>query len=244
MQILLTIAYDGTEYAGWQRQTNAVTVQEKLEDALAQVLGRQVSTVASSRTDAGVHALGQRVAFDATGLKIPTDKLPQVLNSLLPRDIAVQYARMAKAGFNPRFAARRKTYQYSYSVSPAPNPLAVRYSAHVPHSLDIAAMKQAAACFVGTHDFAGFCATGGSAKTTVREIFSCDITQESDMLQLRICGEGFLYNMVRIIAGTVLYVGMGKLQAADIPNIIAAKQRDKAGKTMPPHGLTLVSVEF
>ena len=245
MQILLTIAYDGTNYAGWQRQENAVAVQEKIEDALSQLLNRPVSVTASSRTDAGVHALGQQASFFAEDLRIPLDKLPMVLVGLLPSDISVTAAEAVPDGFNPRFAAKFKTYSYNIYNASSPNPLLSRYSAFVPHSLNIADMQKAAQAFVGRHDFAAFCATGGSAKTTVREIFACTVQKKPDgLVTMTITGGGFLYNMVRIIAGTVMYAGMGKIPADSIPQIIASANRTKAGKTMPPQGLVLVEVGF
>jgi len=217
---------------------------------------------AASRTDAGVHALGQRAAFFADDLRVPLAKLPMVLNGLLPTDISVTDARAVADDFNPRFDAKQKTYIYNMYNAACPNPLLARYSAFVPHELNLAAMQEAAACFVGLHDFAGFCAVGSSAKTTVREVFSCTVSrnesekcaffcgaaaggeQENGMISLEICGGGFLYNMVRIIAGTVLYVGLGKICPASIPEIIASCNRENAGKTMPPHGLTLMRVEY
>ena len=245
MQILLTVAYDGTNYAGWQRQENAVAVQEKLEDALSRFLSRPVTVRAASRTDAGVHALGQRAAFFAPDLRVPVEKLPQVLISFLPPDISVTCAQIVPDDFNPRFGAKQKTYVYNMLNAPFPNPLLARYSAFVPHTLNIAAMEEAAAYFVGRHDFAAFCATGGSAKTTVREIFSCGISaQDTGLLAFSITGNAFLYNMVRIIAGTLLYAGMGKIAPQQIPQIITQKNRANAGKTMPPHGLTLMEVEY
>lgn len=246
MQILLTVAYDGTNYAGWQKQENAVAVQEKLENALSELLGREVTTRAASRTDAGVHALGQRAAFFADDLRVPLEKLPAVLAGLLPTDISVTAAHAVPDEFNPQFDALRKTYIYNMYNAPHPNPLVARYSAFVPQSLDFAAMQKAAKFFVGKHDFAAFCATGGNAKTTVREVFGCAVSEAAHhgLLSLTITGGGFLYNMVRIIAGTVLYAGLGKIPPESIPGIIAAKERAKAGKTMPPQGLVLMEVEY
>jgi len=247
MQILLTVSYDGTNYAGWQRQENAAAVQQRVEEALGLLLGGKITVRAASRTDAGVHALGQRASFFVPLLKIPVEKLPQVLNSFLPSDISVTAALVVPDEFNPRFDARFKTYSYKIYNAPCPNPLVGRYSAFIPQCLDIEAMQQAAQKFVGRFDFAAFCATGGSAKTTVREIFACDIQAEKNpggMVVFTITGGGFLYNMVRIIAGTVLYAGLGKLSPEDIPGIIASKDRKNAGKTMPPHGLTLETVGY
>jgi len=247
MNILLTVAYDGTNYAGWQRQDNAIAVQQKLEEALTKALGQPIKVAGASRTDAGVHALGQRAAFTVDQVPIPIEKLPQVINSHLPEDIAVQAAQLARNDFNPRFDAKAKTYCYQMHSTTYRNPLLSRYSAFVPYAaLDVEKMAQAAAYFVGTHDFTAFCAAGSSAKTMVRTIFFCEIAQEKEnsLIKMTINGDGFLYNMVRIIAGTVLYVGMGKLQPEDIPAIIAAKDRVKAGKTMPPEGLALVEVMY
>jgi len=245
MQILLTVAYDGTNYAGWQRQNNAIAVQEKLEDALSVLLNRPVQVQGASRTDSGVHALGQRVCFIAQDLRVPLDKLPMVLAGLLPQDISVMASEVVPDDFNPRFDAKYKTYEYSFYNAPCPNPLLARYSTFVPQPLDLQDMRTAAKFFVGKHDFTAFCATGSSAKTTVREIYDCDIVKsQNDIITLSITGNAFLYNMVRIIAGTLLYVGIGKIACDAIPTIIASKDRKQAGKTMPPQGLTLVSVTY
>ncbi|MCL2405780.1 MAG: tRNA pseudouridine(38-40) synthase TruA [Defluviitaleaceae bacterium] len=245
MQILLTVAYDGTAYAGWQRQQNAIAVQQRLEEALSTLLSRPITINAASRTDAGVHALGQRAAFFADDLRVSLKKLPQVINGLLPPDISVTAAQAVCDNFNPRFDAEYKIYTYNTYCAATPNPLLRRYSAYVPQMLDIQAMKKAAGMFAGRHDFAAFMATGSSAKTTVREIFSCDVREtQPGLIALTITGNGFLYNMVRIIAGTVLYVGLGKILPQDIPMIISSCDRTKAGKTMPPEGLTLVEVGY
>ena len=248
MQILLTIAYDGTSYAGWQRQTNAVTVQEKVETALEKLIGSPVTLRAASRTDAGVHALGQRASFFVSqDFKIPPEKLPLVLAGLLPSDISVTRAEIVPDSFHPQFDAKQKTYLYK--IITAPNPLMGRYAVLVPHELDLLAMQEAAGLFVGKHDFAAFCAAGSTAKTTVREIFGCEVFCEMSLgnvlsYNIKVTGNGFLYNMVRIIAGTLLYVGLGKLSSADIPQIILSKERKNAGKTMPPQGLVLLRVDF
>jgi len=243
-QILLTVAYDGTNYAGWQRQDNAITVQEKLEDALSTLLERQVTVRASSRTDAGVHALGQRASFFAFDLRVPIDKLPMVLVGMLPPDISVTAAEFVSDEFNPRFSAKNKTYEYKIYSSPCPNPLTRRYSAFVPQALNLENMQKAAQCFVGRHDFAAFCAVGSSAKTTVREVYDCNVKKHANCYTITITGNGFLYNMVRIVAGTILYVGLGKIAAEDVPEIISSCDRKRAGKTMPPEGLTLVEVKY
>ena len=245
MQILLTVAYDGTNYAGWQRQDNAVAVQQRIEEALSALLSRSVQVRAASRTDAGVHALGQRVCFHAPDSRVPLDKLPMVLNGLLSPDISVTDAIIVPDEFNPRFDAQHKTYSYSIYNAPCPHPLLARYSVFIPQALDTEKMQEAAQVFIGQHDFAAFCATGSSAKTTVREIYSCNVEkQPNDIVVLTITGNAFLYNMVRIIAGTLLYVGMGKIPSGDISAIIASKNRKRAGKTMPPEGLVLLNVAY
>ncbi|MCL2421967.1 MAG: tRNA pseudouridine(38-40) synthase TruA [Defluviitaleaceae bacterium] len=245
--VLLTVAYDGTNYAGWQRQDNAVAVQQRLEEALTETLNQPIKVAGASRTDAGVHALGQRAAFAVEHMPIPIEKLPQVINSHLPEGIAVQAAQLVSEDFNPRFDTRAKTYCYQMHNTIYRNPLLSRYSAYAPYPmLDAERMSQAAAHFVGTHDFAAFCATGSSAKTTERTIFFCEVErgEKDSLIKMTVNGDGFLYNMVRIIAGTVLYAGIGKLSPQDIPDIIASKDRSKAGKTMPPEGLTLVEVMY
>ena len=243
-QILLTIAYDGTHYAGWQRQNNALAVQQLVENALEKILNHPAPLTAASRTDAGVHALGQRAAFVAEHLKIPLEKLPAVLTGLLPNDISVLHAEVIPHELNPRFHSKFKTYTYQFQNAPIPNPLLSRYSAHIPKPLDIEAMQAAAAHFIGTHDFTAFCAAGGSAKTFTRTIYACTIESAESIITLTITGNSFLYNMVRIIAGTIMYCGQSKISPVQIPGIIESKQRRLAGKTMPPHGLTLVKVSY
>jgi len=238
LNILLTLAYDGTNYCGWQRQKNALSVQEVLERVLENFFG-EVKTIATSRTDAGVHALGQRVSFNAE-TKIPLGKLPQVLNSKLPSDIVVQKAMEVSHGFNPRFDAVKKTYCYRIHNAISPNPLIARYSAFVPERLDLERMRTAAAFFEGTHDFAAFCAAGSAVTSTVRTIFECRVEQNGEIIEIYITGDGFLYNMVRIIAGTLVYIGMKK--PLDAAKIIADRDRKNAGKTMPARGLTLIDV--
>jgi len=245
VQILLSVSYDGTNYAGWQRQSNALAVQEVLEIALSKVYGVDIVVRAASRTDAGVHALGQKVCFSIEKPHIPLDKLPVVINSFLPSDIAVKSAEVVSDDFNPRFNALYKTYSYTIYNSKTPNPLYSRYSTFIPQNLDFLAMQEAASAFIGKHDFAAFCAAHGSAKTSVREIYACSTKKKSnEIFTLLITGNGFLYNMVRIITGTVLFSGLKKIAPLDIPLIIASKDRKKAGKTMPPQGLVLEHVEY
>jgi len=244
MQYLLTVAYDGTRYGGWQYQKNAVTVQEKLEDALSSVFKKRLPVVAASRTDAGVHALGQRVCFSLEGCKIPTDKIPLVLNNSLPDDIAVTDIATVEDNFNPRFLAKEKTYHYNIWQGKYPNPLIRHTALFFPYKLDTALMQEAAKMFNGEHDFAAFCAAGSSVLTTVRKVFECRIKVCSPMITIIIRGEGFLYNMVRIITGTLIVVGQGKISPGSVPSIIKSGNRVLAGPTMPAHGLTLFEIKY
>ena len=251
MRILLTVSYDGSAYGGWQRQENAVTVQEVLEDALAEVFGRNISVTGASRTDAGVHALGQKAAFSVPETKIPPDKLPYVLNNALPADVVVSCAAIVPDEFHPRFDAVEKTYRYMYHCAKFPNPL-VKNAWFRPHAPDAAKMDAAAKAFVGAHDFAAFCAAGSVAKTTAREIYECrvervisdNINYGDELIALYVRGNGFLYNMVRIMAGTLLYVGEGKLPEDCVPGIIEGRDRARAGMTAPAVGLTLMEVRY
>jgi len=245
LNIHLTVAYDGTGYAGWQRQDNALAVQQVLEEKIAYLLKRPIELKAAGRTDAGVHALNQHVAFTVEDMPIPIEKLPQIINGYLPADIAVQTAELADDSFNPRFAAKYKIYEYKIHNAKTPLPNIRRYSAFVPNDLKLDKMAEAAAFFVGRHDFKAFCATGSVVKDTVRHIFLCRVFLMADnLICIQIKGNGFLYNMVRIIAGTLLYVGLDKIEPADIAGIISSKDRTRAGKTMPPEGLTLVEVGY
>ena len=245
MNVLLEVKYDGTDYSGFQKQQNAVTVQEKLEDAISLVFKQKIGVTAASRTDSGVHALGQRVSFIVKKLHLPIAKLPYVINAYLPQDISVVDAQEVAESFNPRFDAKYKTYTYSFFCAPFPCPLKSRYSVFVPRKLDVDAMARAAEFVVGKHDFAAFCAAGGSQKTTIREVFSCKCEASRDgAVLLSISGNGFLYNMVRIIAGTLYYVGIGKIPAAGVREVILSRQRTRAGKTMPPHGLVLLEIGY
>ncbi len=244
MKILLTVAYDGTAYCGWQRQKNGDTVQERLETVLSCLLGQGVTLLGSSRTDAGVHAKGLRACFTVDDLLVPLQKLPMIINNALPRDIVVTHARLVSENFHPQYDAISKTYQYSILNAPYPDPFLRNYSWFVPSRLDYESMCRAAEFFVGTHDFSAFCATGSSAKTTTRTIFSSRLSRQDDLITYTVKGGGFLYNMVRIITGTLVYVGLGKIAPQAVAAIILSKDRTLAGKTAPPNGLTLLQVNY
>jgi len=243
---LLKVAYKGTNYAGWQRQENANTVQEEIERALSELYKQHITVIGASRTDAGVHALGQVCAFSVGSSSVPVDKLPQAINSKLPVDIAVTMGKEVPADFHPIFDAKCKTYVYKIYENVVRNPLLGDMSWHIYRKLDVDVMKAAVSHFVGEHDFSAFCAANGSAKTFVRRINSAEVYREegSGIICFRVNGNGFLYNMVRIMAGTLVYVGQGKIQADDLPGIIDSKDRTRAGITAPPEGLCLVEVFY
>ena len=242
-RILLTISYDGTNYSGWQKQKNAVTVQGEFDKACSTLFKTDVESIGASRTDAGVHALGQRAVIDVD-TSIPAEKIPLALNPLLPDDIVVTHAEEVGADFNPRFKALKKTYEYSIYNAPFRNPIYRHYSEYVRCELDLDSMRTACEAFVGEHDFRAFCASGNSSKTTVRTIYSLDVEKDGDFIKIRVTGNGFLYNMVRIIAGTLIYVGEGRIAPDNLPEIIASGDRRKAGKTAGPSGLVLVKIMY
>ena len=241
--VRLVVQYDGAAYAGFQVQPECQTVQSALEQALAKLLGAAVHLRGASRTDAGVHACGQVVTFTTDNV-IPLGRIVPALNALLPPDIAVTTAEEVPPEFDPRRHARRKQYLYRILNRDLPSPFIGRYAWHFSRSLDVSAMKQAAAWLVGEHDFAAFCAAGGSARHTVREIFSLDIRRCGEIIEISVAGNAFLYMMVRIIVGTLVEVGMGRLQPEQVKTILEGRDRSLAGATAPPCGLTLVAVEY
>ena len=241
--IKLTIQYDGTAYHGWQTQKNAVTVQETLEKAITEVTGTKPQLTGCSRTDAGVHA-EHFVANFKSETKIPCDKIPMALNTYLPQDIVCMKAENEQQEFNARFSAKKKRYTYYIQNSRFPNVFKVNYSWHYPYKINIDDMRRAAAAFLGEHDFIGFAASGFTVKTTVRTIYSLDIEQLGELIKITVCGDGFLYNMVRIIAGTLVFAGCGKINPDDMQDIIASCDRTRAGITAPPQGLFLSEVYY
>lgn len=242
-KIQLTIAYDGTDYNGWQRQKNGCGIEEIVERTCTEIFQQEVRIIGASRTDAGVHAWGQ-VATISVDTTIPTDRIPYALNSRLPEDIVIRKAQVRKMEFHPRYDAVKKTYSYAIYNGAFMDPKKRKYMAFESKSLNLEAMKKAACNFIGEHDFKGFCSTGSSVKSTVRTIFECSIKKESNTIEIIVTGNGFLYNMVRIIAGTLIEVGKGKIPAQHIQEIIKSKNRDLAGKTAPAKGLTLVTIYY
>lgn len=239
----MTIEYDGTSYSGWQKQPNKKTIQGMIELAINKVTGENVKLIGSGRTDAGVHALNQKANFK-TDSKIPTEKFPLALNSILPADISIKEAIEVDLDFSARYSAKQKTYKYliyNGKIRPA---LLRNYSYHCPYELNIQSMQRGCEYFVGEYDFSAFCSSKNESKNRIRQIYSMYITTENSCIAIYVTANGFLYNMVRIIAGTLLDVGMGKIKATDIPLIIQSKDRNRAGKTLPPWGLYLVDVVY
>lgn len=242
-RILLTVEYDGTNYSGWQRQLNGLAVQQVLEEALSRATGETIVVTGASRTDAGVHALGQAVHFD-TASSIPPEKYPFVLNTMLPRDVRVLTGREVPPDFHARFMTCGK--QYTYRMINTRHGSAIRRNTHVhvPLSLELAPMQRAAQTLLGTHDFAAFQASGGTAKTTVRTIHKAEITRMGDEVILTIEGDAFLYNMVRIIAGTLIEIGYLRRGEDAFTKAFASLDRLDLGVTAPPHGLELTRVDY
>lgn len=247
MKFKLTIAYDGTEYEGWQLQKIGTGVQQRVEEALAKLFPSHPRLHSSSRTDTGVHALGMVAHFETLPeeCRISPQKLVLALNAWLPEDIRVLSASRAAKDFHARFQAKRKQYRYFIWNHPGMNPL-IRHTAwHVPRQLDLEPMRLAAAGFIGRHDFQSFSANPGYVKaSTVRCIARCDIKRSGSLLTVIIEGDGFLYKMCRGIVGTLVQVGLGKFPARDIKEMLAKRDRRVAGMTAPAHGLVLWKVHY
>ena len=242
-RIGLVVAYDGTNYCGWQTQPNGITVQGVLNDTLSELLGEKIETIGASRTDAGVHAMGNVAVFD-TESRIPGDKFSFALNQRLPEDIRIQESCEVDADFHPRYADTVKTYEYNILNRRFELPSKRLYAAFCYYPMDIERMNQAAAYLVGEHDFKSFCSAGAQVQTTVRTIYAVNVTKEDDMVHIRITGNGFLYNMVRIIAGTLMQVGTGLMEPEQVKGILEARDRSKAGPTAVAKGLTLVEIRY
>lgn len=243
MRVRLIVAYDGTNYHGWQIQKNAITVEEILQQALCDLLQEPIELVGASRTDAGVHARGNVAVFD-THTRIPAEKIAVAVNQRLPEDIRVMQSEEVEEQFHPRYAESEKTYEYHISNVPIQLPTRRLYSYFVYLPLDVEKMQEAAKLFVGEHDFAGFCSAKSQVQTTVRTIYDCQVEKEGDEICIRVRGNGFLYNMVRIIAGTLVEVGLGRRKLSTVSQAIEKADRSLAGPTAPPEGLTLIKIEY
>ena len=236
MNIALILSYDGTAYHGWQTQKNVSTVQQTLTDALQSLLGQDVSVSGVGRTDAGVHARRYVANFHAD-CSIPMDRLPLAVNAHLPMDIAVFGAAVVPDSFDARFQCTRKEYTYLIYPGTIRDPFAVRRSYFYPYPLDVDAMNRAAQYFIGKQDFAAVRSMGTPVKSTVREIFTCSVDTYAPFVRIRVSADGFLYNMVRAISGTLLYAGQGKFPPEHIRQILTSCDREQAGPTLPPQGL-------
>ena len=242
-RLKLIVEYDGTDYCGWQRQINGPSVQQALEEALSRLTGETIAVTGSSRTDAGVHAMGLCAHFDSA-TRIPADKIAFALNTMLPPDIRVRESSAAPEGFHARFAACGKVYTYTFFNARHANAVGRLYSAHVPLPLDAEKMNEEAQALLGTHDFAAFAASGSVVKSTVRTIYRVKVERSGDYVTLTVFGNGFLYNMVRIIAGTLMEVGTGKRESGAIARAIETGDRLALGQTAPAQGLTLQRVLY
>lgn len=243
MRVMLVIAYDGTDYCGWQVQPNGVTVQQKINEALSDLFQEEVAVVGASRTDAGVHSLGNVAIFD-TDSKMPADKICFALNQRLPDDIVVQSSKQVEDDWHPRYAKGVKTYEYRILNRKMADPTRRRDTYHYYYDLDVDKMNEAAGFLVGEHDFTSFSAVNAQVKSRVRCIYSATVTKTDDIITIRVSGNGFLYNMVRIIAGTLIKVGAKEFSPEYIKEILAGKNRELSGPTAPAHGLTMIGIKY
>jgi tRNA pseudouridine38-40 synthase len=241
--IALVLAYEGTNYHGWQKQPGVVTVEQKVQEALQKILDHETKIYAGARTDSGVHAMGQVINF-VTDKAIGLQNLSRGLNSMLPHDIRVMDARDADESFHARYSARSKTYVYCILNQWSNTPFLVRYVLHWPHSLDIAAMKEAVSWVIGEHDFSAFKKKDEFYRNPVREIKRARVIKRGGMIYIVLEATGFLRYMVRTIAGTLILAGQGKMSPGDVKEILASKERERAGQTLPSHGLFLKKIIY
>lgn len=241
--IKLIIEYDGTEYFGWQRQKDNITIQETLEEAISLLTNEEIEVTGSSRTDSGVHARGF-VANFKTNSNIPGDKFREAINHKLPEDIVIIKSEEVEEDFHARYNAKGKTYSYGIIMRETPSAIGKDYLYHVKRPLDVEKMKEACKGFIGEKDFIGFRSTGSSVKGTIRTIKDLHIEKNGDIIKIYVTGDGFLYNMVRIIVGTLIMVGNNKINPEEIKSIIESKDRKRAGICVPARGLTLEEVFY
>lgn len=242
-RIKLIIAYDGTAYAGWQLQPGQPTIEGKLNKALSELLGEEIAVIGASRTDSGVHALGNVAVFD-TESAIPAEKFCFAVNQRLPEDIRVQSSVEVAPDYHPRRVSSRKTYEYRIFNRRIALPTQRLYTHYVYYSLDIEQMRKAATYLIGEHDFKSFCSVKTQALETVRCIYRLEVTKEEDVITISVTGNGFLYNMIRIIAGTLLKIGCGAYPPERMIDILNGCDRSLAGPTAPANGLTLMKIEY
>lgn len=242
-RVKLTIAYDGTNYCGWQIQPNGITIEEVINKALEKLTGEPILVIGASRTDSGVHAMGNVAVFD-TETTIPAEKIAVALNQKLPEDIVIVKSEEVPLDFHPRYCDCSKTYEYHIINTQIPVPTKRLTSWFVSYQLDIDKMRQAAEYLVGEHDFISFCNVRTDVENTVRTITALDILTEGNEITIRITGDGFLYNMVRIIVGTLIRVGRGFYEPEKVKEILEAKDRKAAGVTAPANGLMLMNIDY
>ena len=242
-RLMLIVEYDGTDYCGWQRQINGPSVQQTLEEALCRLTGENIAVTGSSRTDAGVHAMGLCAHFDSA-TRIPAEKIAFALNTMLPEDVRIRESSLAPEGFHARYSAAGKVYRYRFYNSRHASAIGRQYAAHVPLVLDEERMHEEAQALCGTHDFEAFAASGSVVKSTVRTIYRVQVRRLGDEVELLVLGDGFLYNMVRISAGTLMEVGTGKREPGAIAKAIETRDRLALGQTAPAKGLTLMRVLY
>lgn len=241
--IKLIIEYDGKGFNGWQKQPDKLNIQGEIEKAIEEITGEKVDLTASGRTDAGVHSLGQTANFK-TNSNIPIEKFAKAINSQLKKSIVIKSAEEVDERFHSRYSVKSKTYRYIINNSENGTAIYRGLEYHISNPLDYKKMNEAIKYLIGEHDFKAFKASGTSSKSSVRKILDGEVRKEGERVIIEITGTGFLYNMVRIISGTLLEVGLGKLEPSDITKIIESKERQNAGKTLPAHGLYLLKVEY
>ncbi len=243
MRVMLVVAYEGTNYCGWQVQPNGITIEEVLNTCLSELLGEEIVVTGASRTDAGVHSLGNVAVFD-TNTRMPASKIAYAMNQRLPEDIVVQSSQQVEDDFHPRYCESLKTYEYRILNRRMRLPLERNTSYFYHHKLDVDKMRQASGYLIGEHNFKSFASVHAQTKGFVRTIHKIRITKIDDMITIRITGNGFLYNMVRIIAGTLIQVGAGLITPEEVADILRAQDREAAGPTAPAHGLTMMGIEY
>ena len=242
-RIKLIVAYDGTNYCGWQIQPNGITVEEVLNKAICKLTSEQIAIIGASRTDSGVHSLGNVAVFD-TESRIPAERFAYALNQKLPDDVVVVSSEEVPGNWHPRYQNSRKVYEYHICNSKVPIPTRRLYQSFVSYKLDVDRMRTGAAYLLGEHDFAGFCCIRTNAKSTVRTIYQLDVKQNGDEVVIHVEGNGFLYNMVRIIAGVLIRVGRGYYEPEKVKELLDGKERTKEAITAPPQGLFLVEIQY
>ncbi len=242
-RLLVTIRYDGSAYHGYQVQNNALTVQEVFQNAVEKVFGKRLDVKGCSRTDSGVHANMYCISFD-TDMNISTESVILALNTYLPDDIAAFDCKEVSFDFHPRYNCKSKEYLYKIYNGKYRNPFYSKYSLWYRWELDAEYLNKEAQAFVGKYDYLGFCSVKSDVEDSVREIYSCRVWREGDFVYFKVCGDGFLYNMVRIMVGTLLFISEGKIKSGELQSVILSKNRKKAGKTAPPQGLYLNKVSY